>query len=311
LACCSFVLAVFDYNVIANKSLINNGGRGGLDRLGAYPTKEQKGIAMREKLAWSALTLLLVAFVIGDIEFVTTRRMRGQVTGGVALGILFAQVTLLAVWVAWFPIHDLIRVPFGFACAFFVSWVAAIRSSNAESILFGGATFAQWFAIQLSLTYMRRVNGWGLVWPNQPSIRKEIPFGLRELFAWIALFASALSIALTILRDPSQFNLQFHLRHFMRAELILLLTAFGSLFAWSAIWAVLVAKRQLSLGMLAVACYVGICVAEATAFRVVLGRFSVYDETFWWARGIQFAVSSVGLLLVRGCGLRLHRPCDT
>jgi hypothetical protein len=262
---------------------------------------------MRKNLAWSALTLLVIVFVVCDIVFVTTRRMRGDAAGGFALGVLFAQVTLLAVWTAWFPVHDLIRVPLGTVGAALVSWVAAARSGNPrEAFWFGGAAFLQWFAIQLSLTCMRRIFGWRLVRPGEYStVHKEIPFGLRELFAWIALFASALSITLTVLRDDSQYQLRQILIGGMPR--VMLLAAIGSFFAWSAIWGAFV-PNGLPFWMLAAACCcVGLCgVAEGMVFRAIFGR-GVYDELFFWTRAFQFTASTIGLLLIRACGFRLQR----
>ena len=245
----------------------------------------------------------VINFVIALVE------PRGQITGGIVLGLVFAQVAALAVWSALGPVSVFSRVATGLVLAVVValSLFACIHQGGGgdEPIVLSAVVLATWLAIQVPLWAVRLIAGWHLCWAEEEhggSSRDEMQFGVGQLLIWTALVGVTLGLGRWLV--PGDVDNSFR---DVRVALGMLgvLTVFNVLLALPVIWSSFVSSWVPVWFVTAAVCFLGLTVAEISVFRAATGMTGVDEGIFWLMNAIQFAAAAVCLLFVRACGLRL------
>ncbi len=257
-------------------------------------------------VAPALLCAMGVFFLVMNVVMLTDNRV-SPVTGGLILGVIAAETTLLAVFAALAPFSLFVRVALSTAGVTFVC-VAAFHLSDAtgeERLVFAGVTVLQWIAVQIPLWMFRLRSGWCL--RRTPAAGsgarlQDLQFGIRQLLAWTAVVAAVLSIAKTTIasgsRDPSNMDPPSSIL------VTLILVVFNSLAAWPMIWAAFVRSRMFVWCGVALACSAILCAGEIWSFRALFGP-GLNFELFFVLHGIQALAVGGSLLLVRWNGIRL------
>jgi hypothetical protein len=229
---------------------------------------------------------------------------------GLILGAIFGQIALLAVWTAWGPSRLHWRVSTGLfgtllLCASFLYSTSRRRNLGEDEFMFASVFFAQWFAMQIPLWFTRIGFRWRLAWPNEVSLdhpRRELQFGIRQLFGWTAMVAILMGICRVVL--PA---LEVDRMHRIDARtmiaFVILLSA-NSLLAVPVVWAAFARTRLILWWATAGACAVVLTTAEIVTYYFYVFRA---DDVIVIAfvNLIQFVAASVSLLLLRASGFRV------
>ncbi len=218
------------------------------------------------------------------------------------VGAIFAQMTVIAVWTALGPANVFVRAISGLflallVCLSFYVYMARIGFTE-TALAISGTALLHWLILLIPLWVSRLVFGWRLCWPGEESSRssrKELQFGIRQLFAWTVFVAVVLGVGRVFTLDGVD----------VRADLVVFCAMFGgygSLFAIPIVLAAFVRRWMPFWLVIAVICCVGISVAELISLRAA---GFVPDHHTWWLNGSQFVVAYGSLLLVRLCGFKL------
>jgi len=231
------------------------------------------------------------------------------------IGAMFGQIALLAVWTAWGPFPLFWRLPSGIFLAAWLSTSYLIvagfsaglrqRGLSTEEFAFTLVFLAQWLVVQIPLWAKRIGFGWRLGWrdePNPDNARRELQFGIRQLFVWTTVVALLLGICRLVLPQLDVSNASG-----LSAETVaifVILLAANSLLAMPIVWAAFARTRLLLWWAIAGACAVVLTVAEMVAYYFFVFRA---DDVviFVLMNLIQFTATSVSLLLLRTVGFRL------
>lgn len=255
------------------------------------------------------LTLLAAFFLVANVAMFAGVRFT-NLSAGLALGVIAAEITLCAVFAALAPASVFARNAIGLAGVIVVC-LAIFRMGGPgpdERPVISAAAFLQWIAVQIPLWVFRLRSGWCLRRTSSGGdgfVRHDLQFGIRQLMAWTAVVAVFLSLAKTPIPGGS-------LSWSRNAEIIavtLILVTFNSLAAWPMIWAAFVRSRTFMWCSVAAACSGILCIGELWAFRTVVGP-GVGLELFVALHAIQLVAVGGSLLLVRLSGVRLVRDAD-
>ena len=264
---------------------------------------------VQRRTRWIILGLFLSTFFVFDVAVAAFGEVRGDEMTSFVLGVVSAQITLLAVWTAWSPASVFVRVTSGLTLAALVSlcfYFAIDHGPSEESAAISGALMLQWIAVQAPLWLIRIVFGWHVgCWDEiDRSEANETQFGIRQLLVWTMLVAVALGITRIVLPDDVISELETDPR--MYVAIISLLAVFNSLLALPIIWACFVKRQMLVWLVAAIGCCIVMSVAEIFAFRTAISE-SVDTEIFWYLNAVQFIGAYFTLIVVRLCGFRLVR----
>ncbi len=257
------------------------------------------------------LFVLIGVFIACDIAIATVVDARDEVAAGILLGVVFAQITLIAVWTAFGIRSAFSRMVCGAVLVMLLGLVlvACINNSGASDgqWLWFLIVVSLWFAIQASLWVVRLVFGWRLALANQlagETDRSELQFDIRQLLVWTALVAITLGIGRSLLPEDS-------IGAVPRKNTIVVycvLTSFTCLLAWPVVWASLARRRVLFWLIVAACCCVVLTIAEISTFQAATGRRNDDDSaTFWIMNSLQAFAACGGLLVFRASGFRLVR----
>lgn len=236
--------------------------------------------------------------------------------GGIFLGTVFAQGTLLAAWIA------LGRGAFTRRCfvvflllattgILLILPIARDEYSDVSMVMvFGGILVGQWLAVQTPLWLIRLVFGWRigtLDSGNEDLGREELQFGIKQLLGWTAAVAVLLGVGRWLVGDELR---EGHVETAWEiVGFTLVLAGSNILVAWPVIWATL-ARRWVP---------VWTAVAVVIAVAVTLGELEGYNritggggdrEIFWWINGIHVTWVYGSLVVIRLCGYRVERKLD-
>ncbi|MBC8869845.1 MAG: hypothetical protein H8E44_10525 [Planctomycetes bacterium] len=233
-----------------------------------------------------------------------------EVFGGVFLGTVFAQGSLLAVWIA------LGRGAFTGRCllvflllttsgTLLMLPIACESDGWSFALAFGAILLGQWLAVQTPLWLIRLVFGWriGLLdTVADDSGRDELQFGIKQLLGWTAAVAALLGIGRLLagdeLRDPET--------AWEMVAFALVLAGGNVMVAWPMIWAMLVRRWVPVWTAVALAIAVVITLEEPNVFSRVT-RGSADAEVFWWINGVHIAWVYLSLVAIRLCGYRMEQ----
>jgi hypothetical protein len=229
---------------------------------------------------------------------------------GLVLGAISGQISLLAVWTAWGPSRLHWRLSAGvfgtlLLCASLLYSTSRRRNLGEEEFMFALVFFAQWFVMQIPLWLTRIGFRWRLAWPNEVSLgnpRRELQFGIRQLFGWTVMVAILMGICRVVLPELEVDRMNGIDARTMIAFVILL--AANSLLAVPIVWAAFARTHLILWWTMA-----GVCALVLTAAEMVTYYFFVFraDDViiFAFVNLIQFAATSVSLLLLRASGFRV------
>jgi len=229
---------------------------------------------------------------------------------GLIFGAIFGQIALLAVWTAWGPSRLHCRLSTGLfgtllLCASLLYSMTRRKGLGEDEFMFALVFSAQWFAIQIPLWLTRIGFRWRLAWPNEVSLdnpRRELQFGIRQLFGWTAVVAILMGICRVVLPE-----LEVDRMHGINARtmiaFVILLSA-NSLLAVPVVWAAFARTRLILWWAMAGACAVVLTAAEMVTYYFFVFRA---DDVivFAFVNLMQFAAASVSLLLLRASGFRV------
>jgi len=229
---------------------------------------------------------------------------------GLNLGAIFGQIALLAVWTAWGPSRLHWRLSAGLfgallLCASLLYSTSRRKNLGEEEFMLALLFLAQWFVMQIPLWLTRIGFRWRLGWPNEVSLdnpRRELQFGIRQLFGWTAMVAVLMGICRVVLPELEVDRMHGIDARTMIAFVILL--AANSLLAVPVVWAAFARTRLMLWWAMA-----GACALVLTAAEMVTYYFFVFraDDVIVLAfvNSIQFVATSVSLLLLRASGFRV------
>ena len=229
---------------------------------------------------------------------------------GLIFGAIFSQIALLAVWTAWGPSRLHWRVATGLfgmllLCATFLYATSRRGGLGEDECMFALVFLAQWFAMQIPLWFTRIGFRWRLAWPNEVSLdhpRRELQFGIRQLFGWTAMVAILLGICRVVLPELEVDRMHGIDAGTIIAFVILLLA--NSLLAVPVVWAAFARTRLILWWATAGACAVVLTTAEIVTYYFFVFRA---DDVivFAFINLIQFVATSASLLLLRASGFRV------
>ena len=144
-------------------------------------------------------TALVFLAINGSVAFVV--EVKEDVGGGLVLGAIFAQSTVLAVWSAWgtwtmFRRVAVSTVLVGIAGSALGCCIAKEGgNSSIEIMLFSAVILAQWLLVQLPLWLLRFGFGYRLWQASKVALAHvdELRFGLKHLLAWMTLVGVTLA----------------------------------------------------------------------------------------------------------------------
>jgi hypothetical protein len=227
---------------------------------------------------------------------------------GAILGAIFGQIALLAVWTAWGPSRLHWRAATGLfgMLLLCVSFLYSRRRDLGEDEFMIALLFlAQWFTMQMPLWFTRIGFRWRLAWPNEVFLdhpRRELQFGIRQLFGWTAMVAILMGICRVVLPELEADRMHGIDARMMIAFAILLFA--NSLLAVPVVWAAFARTRLTLWWSMAGACAVVLTTAELVTYYFFVFRA---DDVMVFAlvNAMQFAATSVSLLLLRASGFRV------
>jgi hypothetical protein len=233
-----------------------------------------------------------------------------QYRTGLLVGVLFGQVTLLAVWTAWAPATFFLRLAGGMMLigAVAVALAGLILRGGAghiQAIVFGAILYAQWIASQMPLWMARVFFKQRIVSPTEPAPRapyREHQFGVGQLLILTACVAAMFGLARWFLTPQLIEEFRGGLMGPSLAWVFVLFAGFNTLAPLPAIWAAL--SRRWAIWLVLAAVYMaGVAFAEARSFEAVLGPGPV--GLFAWLSVSMFITVAGTLLAVRARGYRL------
>jgi hypothetical protein len=258
---------------------------------------------------WPLLAGVLAMHLVASLAITFFLRVNDNEDVGLMLGVLFGQITLIAVGTAWAPAPFFVRLASGLVLTTFVALTLGaliLRDSGEEesALMFGVVLFAQWLASQAPLWFARAAWGQRIVAPHQepPGIPgRELQFGLAQLLMLTTLVAAIFGFARWLFSPQAVTNVGDWWEF---AALIGLFTIFNTLGPAPTIWAVF--ARHPGVWLALAALYLtGVAMAEAFAFQAVLGGGSDLS-IFAWINAALFFVVAATLLAFRACGFRLQ-----
>lgn len=262
------------------------------------------------RLHLALLGLMSVFFLSVNIAMLAGVRV-DELFAGVAIGTIAAEITLCAVFASLAPVSLFLRVTVGLMGATVVC-LAVFRMDlpgNDDSMEISAAAFLLWIVVQIPLWVFRVRSGWSLRRPTggaAASMRGDMQFGIRQLMAWTAVVAVALSVAKIAIPDDSIQGTDDPAR---TAGIVGMFAVFNALAAWPVIWAAFVRSRMLAWWGVAIVCLAILCFVEVLAFEALLGP-DIDVTVFVAVHLIQLVTVGGSLLLIRLGGVRLVRAVD-
>lgn len=228
---------------------------------------------------------------------------------GLILGAIFSQIALLAAWTAWGPSRLHWRLSTGLfgmllLCASFLYSKSRRDGLREDEFMVALLFLAQWFAMQMPLWFTRIGFRWRLAWPNEigaDTSRRELQFGIRQLFGWTAMVAILMAICRVVLP-----GLEVERMYGIDARTIIafaILLCANSLLAVPVVWAAFARTRLILWWAMAGACAVVLTTAEIVTYYFFVFRANDVI-VFALINAMQFAAVSVSLLLLRASGFR-------
>lgn len=266
---------------------------------------------MNRRRRWIFLGSIGGAFAVFNLLLALALQIRADALAGIVLGLIFAQITLLAAWITLGALSLFSRVAAGLIGAGYVVltlWGFLFRNTSFnEALAITAAVAAQWIVVQIPLWFLRLIARWRIQAPQTSGTEggmEETQFGIRQLLIWTLLVAILLGLGRLVLTgiDFSPAAAVWN-AHFL--WIVGLLSAFNSLLAWPLVAAPLAVRRWKRKVVLLPVFVVVITLAEVFSFVRAMG--SVDHEIFWWLNGSQSFVVVAVLLAVRRCGYRLVR----
>ena len=240
-----------------------------------------------------------------------------EVFGGVFLGTVFAQGSLLAVWIA------LGRGAFTGRCllvflllttsgTLLMLPIACESDGWSFALAFGAILLGQWLAVQTPLWLIRLVFGWRIGTLDSvadDSGREELQYGIKQLLGWTAAVAVLLGIGRWLVGDElrdSDAETVWQTAWGM-AAFALALAGGNVMVAGPVIWAALVRRWVPAWTAAAFVIAVVLILKEPDVLRWVTPNVSDRDELFWWMNGVHIAWVYGSLLAIRLGGYRMER----
>ncbi len=264
---------------------------------------------------WPLLAAVLAAHVLASLLIALVIELDGDEPAvGLVLGVLFAQITLLAVWTAWAPVTFFVRLTSGLLLTGGValSLAALILRDSQEAepaVMFGIILFSQWLLAQAPLWFLRATRGQRLVqaeaWDTGESAG-ELQFGVGQLLILTACVALLLGAARMI--SPGLAD-EFRNDWANNLKVLALFASFNLLVPLPAIWA---AFARSTLLWLAAAAGYAACVtaAESFAFGALLGP-GPDSNIFIWINTPFFLIAVGTLLAFRSCGFQVRTNAES
>lgn len=237
-----------------------------------------------------------------------------QTFGGILLGTVFAQASLLAVWLALGGQPFLRRTVWVLllTTASIILFMLPVAKDAGDdwiiSLFFGAAIFSQWLAVQTPLWLIRVVFGWRITAPDTLCAgagRDELQFGIKQLLAWTTAIAVLLGIGRWLADDIAGDDHNSFLAWEI-AAIFLLLAGCNVVVAWPVIWAALVRRWMPAWTVVAVVIAVILTLEEPAIFRRVAGG-GMDAELVWWVNGVHLAWIYGSLGVLRMYGYRMER----
>jgi len=236
------------------------------------------------------------------------------VFGEVFFGTVFAQGSLLAVWIA-LGLGTFTRRCVRVLLLLATSETLLILPIACEpggdwsfALVFGAILLGQWLAVQTPLWLVRLVFGWRIGTPDsiaEDSGREELQFGIKQLLGWTAAVAVLLGIGRWLLGD----ELREPETAWEMAAFALVLAGSNVMVAWPMIWAMLVRRWVPVWTAVALVIAVAVTLEEPEVFSRVAGG-GPDAEVFWWVNGVHIAWVYCSLVAIRLCGYRMERRLD-
>ncbi len=226
---------------------------------------------------------------------------------GIAVGIPFSQVTLLATWNALGNGRLGLRPIGSIVCLIVVWWVGFglpyVASQFPINIAAAGiAMFVQWILVQVPLWIVRLTFGWqmGVIdQQNEASGPSDLQFGIKHLIIWTTFVAIVLGLAKLLVGKVSVDS--------QEAVGFGLLLICNSLLAWPTLLGSLAYRWMPAALLAAFAFAIAITIAEPFVFKAILGEANPMS-IFWGVNGAQFFWIAGSMLILRRFGFRLVRP---
>lgn len=244
------------------------------------------------------------------IAFVFELQGGGSVVAGLALGFLFGQVTLLAIWTAWAPVSLFLRISSGLLMTGFVSLTLTVsimrhaRPDLTAPLLFSTVFFGQWLLSQGPLWLMRWTVGLHIGRAEDPpsgDARRDAQFGVGQLLILTACVAVLLGAARWLFPPEA---LEAISRDSEALAIAAILATFNTLAPLPAVWACFASRRAAPMWVAFAAFYVtGLMVAEHYALRQL--NPGPMDWFLLWLHLALIAVVVATLLAFRKYGFRL------
>lgn len=268
----------------------------------------------RVVLVWLVFAHLLASSSCSVVAFLWMPDT--EIFGGVFLGTVFAQGSLLAVWIA-FGRGSLARRCFLVFLLLATSGMFLVLPLACESpddlefaLIFGSILLGQWLAVQTPLWLIRLVFGWRIGTLDSvadSSCREELQFGIKQLLGWTAAVALLLGIGHWSVADELREGDVETVWEMARFALVLAVS--NVLVAWPMIWATLVRRWVPIWTAAGLIIAIAVTLGEPKVFNRVVGWGADYG-VFWWINGVHVTWVCCSLVVVRFCGYRVERRLD-